>query len=247
MRNEVNTQSTLNIKKTKGLHSPLGTQSFSSSLTKVNSGNGESKEESAVAPMTVSSSSGAFTKDEEKKQFMSHLMGQANSIYVTLRNECNQIEENMKKAEDEVRHREEISFILQKNEQEISRMQTLQQVEIRQKKEAFVKLVEARNERKTAKRTQRNMMRQTKHRDRTIMLQEEASKAAKTVREILADKRTAFDALITHMETAHEKQRKQLSAAQLRKFQYEKMINDLETKHLKVCKISFFTILGRSS
>ena len=181
----------------------------------------------------VQKTSSLMDEQDATVVFKNHMTEQSTSIFDSLRSECIRIEDNMKKAEDEVRHREEITFVMQRNEAELSRLQALQTVEVRQKKEAFVKLVEARAERKQAKKIQRNMMRQTKLRDRTIMLQEEASKAAGRVKEVLADKRKAFDLLIVHMESLHEKQRKQLSAAQERKIQYEKMINDLQTRHLK--------------
>ena len=77
------------------------------------------------------------------------------------------------------------------------------------------------------------MMRQTKSRDRTISLQEEASRVAARVKEILAKKRTTFDLLMQHLEAIHEKQRKQVSAAQERRMQYEKMINEIQNRHLK--------------
>ena len=72
--------------------------------------------------------------------------------------DCHRIEENVKKAEEEVRHREEVAFILQKNELECSRLSFIQQNEIKYKKDAFKKLIGARQERKMAKRTQRQMV-----------------------------------------------------------------------------------------
>ena len=171
--------------------------------------------------------------ETDSKALMGQISDQSSAIYENLRRECQRIEENMKKAEDEVRKREEVTFILQRNEAEVSQLQAMQSMEMKQKKDAFAKLIEARADRKQTKKVQRNMMRQTKQRDRTIMLQEEASKAASRFKDLLNEKRKAFDLMIQHMESLHEKQRKQLSAAQEREISYEKMINDLQTRHLK--------------
>ena len=162
-----------------------------------------------------------------------HVNAKATSIFENVRNDCIAVEANMKKAETEARYREDLSFMVQRNEAEIALTQSLQKDELIQRKDAFAKGIEARKERKVAKKTLRTMMRQTKMRDRTISLQEEASRVAARVKEILAKKRAAFDLLVQHMENLHEKQRRQLSAAQERKLQYEKMINDIQNRHLK--------------
>jgi hypothetical protein len=178
--------------------------------------------------------SGSSAADEEAmKSVVQHVNASATSIFESVRTDCIAVEANMKKAEDEARYREDLSFMVQRNEAENALTQHLQKDELNQRKDAFAKSMEARKERKTAKKTLRNMMRQTKMRDRTIMLQEEASRVAARVKEILQKKRAAFDLLVQHMESLHEKQRKQLSAAQERKFQYEKMINDIQNRHLK--------------
>jgi hypothetical protein len=177
---------------------------------------------------------GSSAADEEAmKPIVQHVNAKATSIFESVRNDCVAVEANMKKAEDEARYREDLSFMVQRNEAEIASTQQLQKDELHQRKDAFVKSIEARKERKIAKKTLRTMMRQTKMRDRTIMLQEEASRVAARVKEILHKKRAAFDLLVQHMETLHEKQRKQLSAAQERKLQYEKMIIDIQNRHLK--------------
>lgn len=177
---------------------------------------------------------GSSAADEDAiKPVVEHVNAKATSIFESVRNDCIAVESNMKKAEEEARYREDLSFMVQRNEAEIALTQSLQKDEFIQRKDAFAKSIEARKERKVAKKTLRTMMRQTKMRDRTIMLQEEASRVAARVKEILAKKRAAFDLLVQHMENLHEKQRKQLSASQERKLQYEKMINDIQNRHLK--------------
>lgn len=177
---------------------------------------------------------GSSSADEAAiKPVVDHVNAKATSIFESVRNDCIAVEANMKKAEEEARYREDLSFMVQRNEAEIALTQSLQKDELIQRKDAFAKSIDARKERKVAKKTLRTMMRQTKMRDRTIMLQEEASRVAARVKEILAKKRAAFDLLVQHMENLHEKQRKQLSAAQERKLQYEKMINDIQNRHLK--------------
>lgn len=177
---------------------------------------------------------GSSAADEEAmKPVLAHVNAKASSIFESVRNDCVSVEANMKKAEDEARYREDLSFMVQRNEAEIAFTQSLQKDELMQRKDAFAKSLEARRDRKLAKKTLRTMMRQTKNRDRTIMLQEEASRVALRVKKNIYQKRTAFDLLMQHMETLHEKQRKQLAAAQERKLQYEKMINDIQNRHLK--------------
>jgi len=177
---------------------------------------------------------GSSAADEEAmKSVVQHVNANATSIFESVRNDCVAVEANMKKAEDEARYREDLSFMVQRNEAEIAFTLQLQKGELNQRKEAFAKSIEARKDRKTAKKTLRTMMRQTKMRDRTIMLQDEASRVAARVKEILGKKRAAFDLLVQHMESLHEKQRKQLAASQERKLQYEKMINEIQNRHLK--------------
>ena len=177
---------------------------------------------------------GSSAADEEAiKPVMEHVNAKAFSVFESVRNDCVAVEANMKKAEDEARYREDLGFMVQRNEAEIAFTQTLQKEELIQRKDAFSKTLEARKDRKLAKKTLRTMMRQTKNRDRTIMIQEEASRVASRVKEILARKRAAFDLLMQHMESLHEKQRKQLASSQERKLQYERMINDIQNRHLK--------------
>ena len=104
---------------------------------------------------------------------------------------------------------------------------------MRQKREDFKRLIAARDERKKAKASIRKMLKSTRRRDIIIFQQELASQHAAKIKETLSFKREAFDALQSHLEMVHEKQRKQLYAAQERKADYEKNIHELQTKHMK--------------
>jgi hypothetical protein len=104
--------------------------------------------------------------------------------------------------------------------------------EIRQLKASFQRLLETRSERKKAKLDHKVQMRKTKRRDLTIEEQEQASRATVRVKETLAFKRATFDATMEHTEQAHEKQRKQLTSAQERKMAYEKMVHEMQIRHM---------------
>ena len=105
------------------------------------------------------------------------------------------------------------SHILQKNEAEIAFMMSIQKEELNIRKEWFVKQIDARKSRKEGKKALRNMMRQTKDKDRSLMIQEEASRVAQRLHNILEMKRKAFDSLMQHTIDLHQKQSKHQYAA----------------------------------
>lgn len=94
-------------------------------------------------------------------------------------------------------------------------------------------MLAARSERKLAKKQARLAIRGTKRRDTVIQRQNASAAAAARNRDTFAAKRSAFDLLISHIDILHEKQRKNLIRAQDRRLQYDKSLNELETKHLK--------------
>ena len=88
-------------------------------------------------------------------------------------------------------------------------------------------------------------------RDAVIGQQEEESRIAARHKQILSDKRIAFDGeqtthrtcerainavseICQHLELRHDKQRKQLVAAQDRNIAYYKTLNEMATRHLRV-------------
>jgi hypothetical protein len=76
-------------------------------------------------------------------------------------------------------------------------------------------------------------IRASKKRDQIIQQQEKASTTAHRVRETINERRAAFDTLTQHMYEIHDKQRKNMIQAQERRFQNEKLLIDLESRHLK--------------
>ncbi|KAJ1536386.1 hypothetical protein HK096_011083 [Nowakowskiella sp. JEL0078] len=154
-------------------------------------------------------------------------------FYETLRYECQTIEDHMRDAEFDVLKKEEDAFLTIRFEHEISRMQTLQAAELRGRKVAFEKQLAARATRQKAKRAQKQLFRDIKKRDSTITEQEESASATEKIQEQLSDRSKQFEQQIAFVEAKHEKQRKQLIAAQERKLSAEKTLHDLETKHLK--------------
>lgn len=93
--------------------------------------------------------------------------------------------------------------------------------------------MDARAERKLAKKQTRATVRGTKRRDILIQQQDEASATALRNREEFAQKRAAFDTLNINITEIHEKQRKNLINAQERKLKSDKSLNEYETRHLK--------------
>ena len=91
----------------------------------------------------------------------------------------------------------------------------------------------ARLERKRSKKDDRAGTRATKHRDIVIQQQTKAAYATTRVHSSINDKRQAFDRLTNHMHTLHEKQRDNLIQAQERNYQTEKLLVDLETRHMQ--------------
>ncbi|KAI9206702.1 adenylate and guanylate cyclase catalytic domain-containing protein [Polychytrium aggregatum] len=148
-----------------------------------------------------------------------------------MRTDALKIEEGMKGAENEVLRKEEEAYLMHRHDAEISHLKKLQQDEIAEKKLAFQKFIAARDARKKAKKLQRQTIRDMKRRDAIIMEQEAASKEAARVKSTLTMKRTQFDALLAYLENKHDKQRRQLYAAQDRKIQYEKMIDGMQYAH----------------
>ncbi|KAL2916411.1 hypothetical protein HK105_204167 [Polyrhizophydium stewartii] len=154
------------------------------------------------------------------------------ALFKTLRAECQRIENNYFEAEREVMRSANVAFLSARGETELMGLLAAQAAETKQMEEAFEKLVAARKERKDAKRVQRATMRQTKRRDLLIRRQEATSKEMLSIKLALSELLAGFNSLIAHMESTHEKERKQLIAAQERKMANEKMLNELETKHL---------------
>ncbi|KAJ3128417.1 hypothetical protein HK098_004493 [Nowakowskiella sp. JEL0407] len=154
-------------------------------------------------------------------------------FYNSLRQECQLIEDHMRVSELDVLRKEEDAFLAIKFEHEISRMQNLQATEVKERKLAFEKLLQSRAIRQQAKKAQKQMFRDIKKRDSTITEQEDSAKAMEKIQEQLSDRSKMFERQIAFVEAKHEKQRKQLLAAQERKLSAEKTLHDLETKHLK--------------
>ncbi|KAJ1568869.1 hypothetical protein HK096_005010 [Nowakowskiella sp. JEL0078] len=155
------------------------------------------------------------------------------TLYDELREECQDIEEHMRQGEFEVMRREEDAFLAIKFEQEISTLQSMQAAELREKKNAFKKMCEARVALQKAKRMQKQLFRDVKKRDSIIMQQEESIRATRNVQLQLSERSKMFEKQLAFVEDKHEKQRKQLIAAQDRTINYETTLHDLETQNLK--------------
>eukprot|EP00842_Homolaphlyctis_polyrhiza_P006348 jgi/Hompol1/6714/HPOL_005053-RA len=204
---------------------------------------GDSEDQLSKSPAAVSrdemhdtaentTNESTFENAKDAASFRSAMDDKNKSLYDTLRNECERIEANFHNAECEVLRADDITFLMMRNQAELAELALAQSIEAKNKEESFEKMIAGRQERKEAKRIHRADLRRTKRRDLLILRQQTASQLATSVRIILSQRRQAFDDLIEHMESVHEKSRKQLIAAQDRKMQYEKALNELECQHL---------------
>ncbi|KAI8930119.1 adenylate and guanylate cyclase catalytic domain-containing protein [Entophlyctis helioformis] len=171
-------------------------------------------------------------KDSENEKFRAEFTRRSEELYKALRAECDAIENNFEEAEYEVLRKDDITFLMVRQQAEVSRLQASQLLEVKHRSGAFERSMAARKDRKDSKRHQRATIRQTKRRDLMIQRQETASRLELTTRSTLTERREAFDALIDHMESVHDRQRRQLAAAQERKITSEKALTELENRHL---------------
>ena len=169
---------------------------------------------------------------ETTQQIQKTVESQNMQNYQKLLKECESIEADLLEAELDVRRRADLAFLIKRNEYELVNIKKTQEIEMKKHKEAFEKGLVARSERKLAKKVHRTAIRQAKRRDVTIVEQESASKSTFMNRETLAGKRSYFELELQHMETQQEKQLKQQVAAQDRKSSYEKVLIELEARHL---------------
>ena len=130
-------------------------------------------------------------------------------------------------------HRDEMAFLMRRHDLAISNLQTAHAADLQKRKDALESILVARNERKKAKREARKSIRGSKRRDQLIQQQKMSADAAARIRETISEKRAGFDALTQHMYEIHEKQRRNLAQAQERRSANEKLLVDLETRHLK--------------
>lgn len=93
--------------------------------------------------------------------------------------------------------------------------------------------IKARGERKEAKRKARTTIRGTKRRDALIQQKESTAALARRDKDSQKSKRKAFDLMMTHMVEVHQRQIKDQIAAQERKMQYERKLNEMESRSLK--------------
>ncbi|KAI8910931.1 adenylate and guanylate cyclase catalytic domain-containing protein [Gorgonomyces haynaldii] len=177
----------------------------------------------------LSSSSSKTPEDA----FHSAVGVQHKNVYAGLRRECEKIEENIKEAEEKVLLKDKVAFLMRRHETEIANLAQAQAKELQSHKEQLEKVLSARAERKLAKKQARATIRATKRRDLLIQRQDIAAAVAMRNRELFVGKRVAFDLLMAHIEDTHEKQRKNLIASQERRLKYDKMLNELENRHLK--------------
>jgi hypothetical protein len=187
---------------------------------------------STPTPSSAESKTTAGETDAEK-QFLAYSAKQTKDLFNGLRTQTEQIEVNIAKGESEVLLKDEIAFLLRRHEAALSNLVQAQTADYQKHKERLEKKLVARGERKKAKREARLTIRASKKRDQIIQQQDQASVAAYRVRETISERRNAYDLSTQQMTEIHEKQRKNLVQAQDRRFQNEKLLVDLETRHLK--------------
>ncbi|KAI8891975.1 hypothetical protein BC833DRAFT_546081, partial [Globomyces pollinis-pini] len=165
---------------------------------------------------------------------MAHANDSIKQVFDGLRKQTLTIEQSIETGEQDVLAKDDIAFTMRANELALSNMANAHAVDYQKLKKGLAAILEARAEqRKKAKQEARKSIRASKKRDQIIQQQEKSAQAAARIRETISEKRTAFDALTNHMNEIHEKQRKNMMQAQERQYTTEKLLCDLETRHLK--------------
>lgn len=175
------------------------------------------------------------TKDVKnpEKLFQNYTETKIKNLFESLRKETDNIERNIAVGESEVLKRDELAFLMKRHDLALSNLQTAHSTDLQKRKDALEAILVARSERKKAKRDARKSIRSSKRRDQLIQQQKASADAAARIRETIGEKRSGFDALTQYMYDNHEKQRKNLVHSQERKDANEKLLVDLETRHLK--------------
>ena len=167
-------------------------------------------------------------------EFLEYSSKQTKALFNSLRGQTEMIEGNIAEGEKDVLQRDELEFLDFRHELAIAKLKEAHSGDYQKRKNALAATLIARKDRKKTKREARKSIRASKKRDQIIQQQERAAHAAARIRESITEKRIAFDALTQHLYTIHDKQRKNLIHSQERKFANEKLLVDLETRHLKV-------------
>jgi hypothetical protein len=142
------------------------------------------------------------------------------------------IEKDIAEGNTDLLNKESIAFLEKRHALAVQMMTEAHSEDFIKKRDTLNSTLVARNERKRAKREARFTIRSSKKRDQIIQQQEHAAQAAARVRESVNEKRAAFDALTQHMYDLHSKQNQSLVQAQDRRSVNEKLLVDLETRHL---------------
>ncbi|KAJ3273908.1 hypothetical protein HDV01_003739 [Terramyces sp. JEL0728] len=169
-----------------------------------------------------------------EQDYRNHTAEETKNLFDHLREETDEIEKNIGKGERDVLLKDEIAFLTRRHDLALSNLAQAQVADFQKQKESLAAVLVARAERKKAKKEARKSIRASKRRDQVIQQQKNAAQAAARIREAINEKRLAFDALSSHMNEIHDKQRKNLIHGQERRFSSEKTLCVLETRHLKV-------------
>ncbi|KAJ3369356.1 hypothetical protein HDU91_007277 [Kappamyces sp. JEL0680] len=167
------------------------------------------------------------------KEFQNYSTGKGKDLFDGLRRETEEIEMNIALGEQEVLDREQMAFLMRQHDLALANLQAAHVLDLQKRKDALERIIVARAERKKAKKEARKTIRASKRRDQIIQQQQASADAVARIRDIISEKRAAFDATTQHMYSTHEKQRTNLLQSQDRRFANEKLLVDLETRHLK--------------
>lgn len=105
-----------------------------------------------------------------EKEFAGYTAAKVKDVYDQLRNETDQIENNIAVGEKEVLAREQMAFLMRQHELELANLQSAHLVDMQKRKDAAQAVLIARNERKKAKRDARTSIRASKRRDQVTSI-----------------------------------------------------------------------------
>lgn len=151
---------------------------------------------------------GQMNGDVREMEYNRVMKNTIDAVFAQMRFQVQETEMTIAEGEQEIIAKEERGFLLKQNVTELKNLQAAHVSAMGSLRENLAKAIEARRERKAAKKMARKSIRSSKKRDIIIQEKKKAADALALVQQAITEKRAAFDAKTQHMYSIHEKQRK---------------------------------------
>jgi len=142
------------------------------------------------------------------------------------------IEDKVVSGENEIFFKNEDNFFIAQDEQEITALKTRQQKDIRSLRALQEQQVQDANKRAVLKRYQRELQREIKNLFDKTHNQETAYRKTDEVKLTLLEHRERNEKHVEHIEERHQRQIKQFTAAEERKVMDQRILMELQVRHL---------------